>query len=318
MEHRRARASAIKPLPPLPIIVDYPSRCVAPLRRMVSALKYPNRVCGIAFMVPRTILKELLAAMNKPFPTLDSLELSCVALFSSSFLLPFLKVQPLPLQCLKFTGKAYKFSHQILSYTISSLIDLTLGLDRTSFFPFETLLLPHIQDMPLLHRLKLELQGYSCQSGTTSVPSSRMKDISLPKLNFLCFTGHVTQLERLMAHLAAPSLQELCIAPFNQYSSRFHAPHLTKFISDMGNSFSCTHLNTSREGINLFMLTHTHPPFKIVVILMTLIEWMDVVFSVTLATVEDIFLTSSLLHMTMPNTFSWCRFFAHFHSAKTL
>jgi len=121
-----------------------------------------------------------------------------------------------------------------------------------------------------------------------------------------------------MAHLAAPSLQELCIAPFDQYSSRFHAPHLTKFISDMGNSFSCAHLNASREGINLFMLTHTHPPFKIVVILMTLIERMDVVSSATLATVEDIFLTSSLLLMTVPNTFSWCRFFAHFHSAKTL
>jgi len=194
-EHRRARASAIKPLPPLPIIVDYQSGCVAPLRRMVSALKYPDRVCRIAFMVPRTIPKELLAAMNKPFPALDSLELSCVALFSSSFLPPFLKVQPLHLQRLKFTGKAYKFSCQILSYTILSLIDLTLGLDRTSFFPFETLLLPYIQDMPLLCRLELELWGYSHQSGTTSVPSSRTKDVSLPKLNFLCFTGHVTQLE---------------------------------------------------------------------------------------------------------------------------
>jgi len=67
-EHRRARASVRKPLPPLPIIVDYQSGHVTPLRCMVSALKYPDHVCGITFMVPRTILKELLAAMNKPFP----------------------------------------------------------------------------------------------------------------------------------------------------------------------------------------------------------------------------------------------------------
>ena len=315
-EHRSASASALKRLPALPIIVDYQSGRVTPLRRMVSALKYPNRVCGIAFTVPRTIPKELLAVMNQPFPALDSLELGCVALLTSTFLPPFLKVQPLHLRRLRFTGDASKFSCHILSYTTSSLVDLTLRLDRTLFF-FETLLLPHIQSMPLLRRLKLELRGWLRPSETTSVPSSRAKDASLPKLNVLCFSGHVSQVG-LMACLVAPSLQELRIAPYNRYSSRFQVPHLTKFVSNMGNSFSCTQLYASREGINLFVLTHTHPPFKLVVIPMTLREQMGVVFSATLATVEDVFLTSSLLHIHFSNVFSWCGLFAHFHSAKTL
>jgi len=316
-EHRSVRAIAIKRLPPLPIIVDYKYGHLTAMRRMVSALAHPDRVCGIAFQAQGAIPKKLLAAMNQPFPALDSLELHCLRTQDLDLPPPFLTVQPPHLRRLKLTGATSAFSYHILSST-TSLVDITLRLVRTNISLFETHLLLRLQGMPLLRRLKLELRGGLRPSETTSVPSSRTRDVLLPKLKFLCFTGYVAQLEGLMAFLVAPSLQELRIASYGPYSSRFRASHLSKFVSNMGNSFSCAQLYASREGINLFMLTHTHPPFKIVVIPMILREQMGVVFSATLATVEDVFLMSSLLHVAVPDILSCCNFFALFQSAKTL
>src|SRR6266581_2643183 len=50
-EHRSGRAFAIRRLPPLPIVVDYRSGAwlAQTQLRMISALSYPDRVCGIAF-----------------------------------------------------------------------------------------------------------------------------------------------------------------------------------------------------------------------------------------------------------------------------
>jgi hypothetical protein len=284
---------------------------------MVSALKYPDRVCGIAFKVPRSILKELWAAMNQPFPVLDSLEVDCTALYQSDFPPPFLMVQPPHLRRLKITGDATASSCRILSHKVS-LVDLTLCLDVIFFSPFEAQFLSHLQAMPFLRHLKLELRGSYFLSGTRSRLSSMTKDVLLPMLNFLCFTGDIIQFEALMVRLAAPSLQELRISLHRPYSAMSHCPNLSKFVSNIGESFSCAQLNTSREGISLFMSTHSHPHFKIIINPVTLNEHIDAVFSASLATVEDVFLTSSFLHVTVNHVSPLCRFLAYFRNAKTL
>jgi hypothetical protein len=284
---------------------------------MVSALKYPDRVCGIAFKVPRSILKELWAAMNQPFPALDSLEVDCTALYQSDFPPPFLMVQPPHLRRLKLKGDATASSCRILSHKVS-LVDLTLCLDVIFFSPFEAQFLSHLQAMPFLRHLKLELRGSFVSSGTRWRLSSMTKDVLLPMLNFLCFTGDIIQFEALMVRLAAPSLQELRISLHRPYSAMSHCPYLSKFVSNIGPSFSCAQLNTSREGINISMLTHSHPFFKIIMNPITLKEHIDAVFSATLATVEDVFLTSSFLRVTMDHALYLRIFLAHFHGARTL
>ena len=313
-EHRSASASAIKPLPPLPIIVDYKSGRLTPLRRMVSALKYPDRVCGIAFKVPRSILKELWAAMNQPFPALDSLEVDCTALYISDFPPPILMVQSPHLRHLKLTGTTTTFSCRILSHKVS-LVDLTLCLDAIFLSPLEAQFLSHLQAMPFLRRLKLELRG-SFFSSTRWRLSSMTKDFLLPMLNFLCFTGDILQFEALMVRLEAPSLQELRISLHRPYSAMSHCPYLSKFVSNIGGSFSCAQLKTSREEMSLFMSTHSHPHFKIIVNPMTLNEHIDAVFSATLATIEDVFLTA--LYATVNHVSLLGRFLAHFRNAKIL
>lgn len=76
-EHRTRRAIAPERLPLLPIIVDYSNGAwtAKAQRRMVSALAFPDRLCGIAFRGNKTGLKKLFGTTNGTFSSLDSLEL---------------------------------------------------------------------------------------------------------------------------------------------------------------------------------------------------------------------------------------------------
>ena len=239
MWHRSVRVIVIKHFPTLPIIIDYPFGAWAATMQkcMISALAHPDCVCGITLTVPRPIPKELLAAMNQPFPSLDSLGLHFLPTLDLNFPPPFLRVQPLHLRHLILINNSNTPTSlcHILSCTIS-LVNLTLHLDRLFLLPFETQILSHLQGMPLLCHLKLGIQELHTSS-TTVDPPNRMKDVLLPKLNFLCFTGHITQLEGLMACLDAPSLQALRITLPDK--PLLLAPHLSKFLRKQGKSFSC-------------------------------------------------------------------------------
>ena len=321
MGHRDVTAIAIKHLLPLPITVDYPLGAWTTTMQecMVSALAHPDRVCGIAFEAQGAIPKELLAAMNQPFPALDSLELRCLPTLDLNLPPPFLTVQPPHLRRLGLSSITPTSLCHILSCTMS-LVDLTLRLDRLFLSPSETQILSHIQGMPLLRRLKLEIREWSHRSDTRLHPPSRTKDVLLPKLNFVCFTGHVTQLEGLMACLEAPSLQALRIT-LPDTSPLLLAPRLSKFLRNRGKSFSCAQIHASTEGINLFMVTPTHPPFKFIVNASTSLEQLGHVFSATLARVQVVFLTSPFIPMSVPPLaahFRWCTFFTAFCNAKTL
>jgi hypothetical protein len=303
----------------MPIIVDYQYGVwTAEMQKdMVSALAHPDRVCGIAFHARGAIPKEISAVMDQPFPSLDSLELHCLPTLDLNFPPPFLTVNPPYLRRLKLTGDASTSSCHILSCTVISLIDLTLHLDRLFFSPVETQLLSHLQGMPLLSRLHLTIRELF---PPRSNPPSGRKDILLPKLNFLCFTGHIAQLDVLMAYLAAPSLQALRI-DLPDTSPLLLAPHLSKFLRKRSPSISCAQINASREGIKLFMVTPTHPPFKFIVNAETSLEQLGHVFSVTLARVKVVFLTPPFIPMSMPRLaahFRWRTFFPSFHNAKTL
>ena len=329
-ENKSVTGIATKRLPPLPIIVSYQSGCWTALiqKRMVSALSSPDRVCGIAFDVPtRVIPKELLPALNQPFPSLDSLDFNCAGLHDRDIPPPFLTVQPPHLRRLKLANDASEFSCHILSCA-TSLVDLTLSLDRIFNSPVETQLLSHLQDMPLLRRLKLELWGPLLPSDITPIrlhSPTRPKAVSLPNLNFLSFTGHITQLEALMSCLAAPSLQGLRIALGATRSGEglLLAPQLSNFILNIAKPFSQSRaqLNTSSEGITFFMLTRAHPPFKLILNPPTSLEQLGHVFHATFARVKDVFITSPFSPMTVPPLaphIRWREFLRAFKTAKTL
>ena len=158
-EHRSGRAIAIRRLPTLPIVVDYRSGAwlAQTQLRMISALAYPDRVCGIAFNMCHRQSKhssKLLAAMNQPFPALTSLELHCPCFEQLPSPPPFLTAQTPHLRSLKFTGDVTEF-FRVLPYT-TSLADLTVCLNSSIFRSLDTQLLVRLQGLSSLRHLKVE------------------------------------------------------------------------------------------------------------------------------------------------------------------
>ena len=231
-EHRSGRATAIRHLPPLPIHVDYRSGVFLAKTqiRMISALAHPDRVCGIAFKTESKHLSKLLAAMNQPFPALESLELHCSHSLELLSPPPFLTAPTPHLRSLKFIGHTDGL-YRVLPYT-TSLVDLTLGLHTTIFFsPSDTQLLFHLQGLSSLRRLKVK-------AGHGEVPDhpGERKDVLLPTLTSFSFAGHMDLLETLMAGLTAPSLQELHISVYD-FPTIPSPSNLTSFIRNSGRQF---------------------------------------------------------------------------------
>ena len=259
--------------------------------------------------------------MNQPFPALERLELrvrdeDCRV---SNFQPPFLSAQTPHLRHLKFTGQTSLLLSRMLSRA-TSVTDLTLNLDKVFFDPHGAPLLSHLQDMPFLHRLELEINNYGVALG-------EKKDVLLSKLTSFCFAGTVTQLDALTAGLAAPSLMELRIARLPYSSSSLSPPgttRLSRVIRTVGKRFFSARLDSSREGINLSMRTDSNtdndPPFRIVASSMPSIDLMSYLFSAPLATIQDVFLASPFQPQLGAHSswVSWRAFFALFHNAKIL
>jgi len=322
-KHRSGRATLIRHLPPLLILVNYRSGAwfAKTQIRMISALAYPDRVYGIAFNMyyrQSKHLWKLLAAMDQPFPALESLELCCWGSLEHYSPPPFLSAKVLHLQSLEFISHVPQLCH-VLPYA-TSLVDLTLGLHTTIFSPRDTQLLVHLQGLSSLHRLKVE----AWDGELPDHPGGR-EDVLLSMLTSLSFAGPVDLLEAFMAGLAVPSLQELRISVFG---TRVIPPptHLTSFICNSGRKLFSTQINAPGHGINLVISTHSHStvnlPFKIIASGMRLILLMGNLFSEPLATIEDVFLALPFclesLISPIQDTFDSCTFFVPFRDAKIL
>ena len=201
---------------------------------------------------------------------------------------------------------------------MTSLVDLAVRLDRLFFSPVETQHLSYLQDMPLLGLLHLTIQE---RFPPRSNPPSERKDIFLPELNFLCFTGHIAQLNVLMAYLAEAF--RIDFPDTSHAPPLLLAPHLSKFLWKGSPSFSCAQINAAGEGIKLFMVTPTRPPFKFIVKAENSLEQLGHVFSVTLSRVKVVFFmppfTPCSCHALRHITAGACFFRpSTFHKAETL
>ncbi|KAI9449944.1 hypothetical protein F5148DRAFT_1245257 [Russula earlei] len=308
-QHRTRRALEMKNLPPLPIIVDYGDGAwtVNSENRMVSALAYPNRVCGIVFRGRERGLKRLLAAMNRPFPALESLELNFQAARGLNLLTLFLGVDfPPPffrthlshIRRLTFTGRVTTFLSQMLSYT-KSLVDLTMTVDRVSL-PGGKPLLAHLQDMPFLRHLEVAVRpSFSSMPSTNfpSPPGGTRTAFLLSKLTRFRFIGQTARADEFVAGLSTPSLQDLYVS-LRHDTPTLPVSHLSAFIQDTGILFFAAQLEISQASLSISMLAHSHPTedpaFRVAVTKTSSITQIGGALSSMLTTVEDVFVTPSL------------------------
>jgi hypothetical protein len=289
----------------------------------MAALQHPDRVCRIAISLPKTrssYNKKLLAAMDRPFLALESLELRCEGIRELNFKLPFLSAQTPHLRRLKFTGYTSALLSHILSRT-TFVVDLALNLDGVFFDPLGTHILSHLQDMPSLRHLELEMWDYLVGSGEKT-------DVLLSKLTSFHFKGSISQLEALTAGLSAPSLMEFRIARSSSPQPPFSlavspTTHLSRFIHTVAKRFFSAQLNTPSGGIVFSMRTDPHsddsPPFRIIASseAFASIYPMNYMFYIPLATVQDVFLASPFQPKSDKYD-SWRMFFTLLHNAKIL
>ena len=288
---------------------------------MISALAYPDRVCGFTFntYIPQTKhSSKLLAAMDQSFPALESLEIYCLG----SKPPPFLTGQVPRLRRLKYEGFITDF-YRILPYT-TSLVDLSFGLHMFTSWPLETHLLVHLQGLSSLRRLEVEMK-YTPRD----TPPRKRGEVLLPNLTFFSFTGALSVLDALITDLVAPSLRELRISIL----SRACAPpptltptHLISFIRNAGRQFFSARFDISKKAMNI--ITSTHPsstdniPFRITASGVRSIPLMSHLLSEVLATVEDVLLSSPFDLKSLTSPFEGpvhCHtFFTSFHSAKII
>ena len=334
-EHRARRVIAIATahLPHLLIIVDFSDGVwtVEAQNRMVSALAYPDRVCGIAFRGRSGSFRKLLEAMNVPFPALERLELDFTDPRGSDLerLSPTLKYPPpflwdntLSLRHLTYIGRADLLLFKILSHT-KSLVEINMCVDEVRFLRQRSAFLACLQNIPCLRCLRVEM--FSRPVSDPSPHEEGRDVVVLSKLTSLRIIGLSTPVDTIIAELAAPSLQEFHVS-LNLRSSTLSIPYLSKFIRDAGTRFLAAQLKLLKGGLTISMLTHAHfiddPPFNITASGSYSIAQIGVELSAMASTVEDISFTSPVTSPTtgsiLGDLASWREFFMHFCNIKIL
>ncbi|KAI0249090.1 hypothetical protein BJV78DRAFT_1230259 [Lactifluus subvellereus] len=200
--------------------------------------------------------------MNYSFPALESFELFAagepgIGVSPARFEFPagMLMGSAASLQRLDLKNVFLNSLSQLLSSTIG-LVDLTLHIDTVSLSPAVSLL-AHLQRMSCLRSLELQAQKSHPYTADGLETSTQRGDIvALSKLTRFYFDGSRQCLEAVAAGLSAPFLQDLKIH-LNEDPVK-SLPHLSRFIRDVEGQFFAAQVKSSREYLEISVLTHSH------------------------------------------------------------
>jgi hypothetical protein len=315
---RSSRVVMLKNLPPFPILVDY--RTSSWTRKeedlALAALRPRSRVRGIALRRPYMDTAKLFRALSRPFPELESVDISPPVGHELQILPTNFLQGPVPcLRQLTIQEVVPGCLSPLLSFT-TGLVELTLTLNTVYSSLPEASFLPNLQRMSCLRRLKLNLNYWQANYNSNSpVPASAEVVVPLPKLTHLIFRGNRTYLEALIVGLVAPSLQHLDAELSGRSQSAFPIPHLCKFICNSKCQFTTIrwvfsgskikfHAGTSSESID-------DKPFRIIIPKPVSLEQMGQELSGPFSTVEKLIITTSGGSRGPRKAYQWRRFFYH-------
>ncbi|KAF8488926.1 hypothetical protein F5888DRAFT_1809251 [Russula emetica] len=320
-ESTPTRAALLKSqsLSQLPILVDY-SRIVwnaGAQTRLISALRYPNRVLRIAINGSRKNFDKICKALDLPFPALVSLELHNMEgdvdvepiLRASSLMTSITSLQHLRLANVRLSSLL-----PLLSVTRALLI-LDLTVDTLFWQPGGASLLTHLQHIPHLRELQVSTQS------TLYTRKPPITTVSLAELSHFHFSGRCTEIEWFVAGLTTPPLQELHISVV-EFFRTLHIPHLSKFIHVAGIIFSAARLSflgSSNLATSMFA-----PPYSTRTVTFTTPSnaHLGSALSPMLATITDVFLcipTPLAFHgPLLRDLVHWRKFFEELRKVKVL
>ena len=295
------RAAVLRGLPHLPIVVDYlrVSWTVGRLgseNRLISALRYPDRVNKIAMKITFSNRNTIARAIDCAFPTLATLELHNTGTPGFWFPPTFLMTSTKSLQRLQIPGATLISLPPLLTAT-TALVDLTLGID-TIFSPLQGMsLLALLQNLSRLRHLDVSVRQLYAPHTRAIPPVKTNGTVSLAELTYFRFKGNATEVEELVVGLATPSLQKLYVTLYC-LNSAFHVPNLLAIIRNMGTLFNAAQIKVPMRGAYIIsLLTHSHfiddLPFNVFVDGQSAIAQVGSELSAMLATVEDLFIAFS-------------------------
>jgi hypothetical protein len=220
--------------PPLPIVImDYGR--LTPMDNIIVALEQNDRVCQIDLLeLTNSQWKEVLAAMQQPFPALTNLEIwgrkykllehEMPAVVPESFLggsAP--RLQRLRLDRVPFPG----LPKLLLSAT--GLVSLDIwGIPHSGYFSPEAMV-RSLSTMTRLEGLALEFESPLSRPVRESRRPRPPTRSALPALTYFQFRGVSEYLEDLVARVDAPLLDGLHISFFHQLI--FDTPQLAQFLA---------------------------------------------------------------------------------------
>jgi hypothetical protein len=219
--------------PPLPIVIRQYGHPMCGMHNVIAALKHNYHVCEIElWRIPSSLLEQVLASMQMPFPALTNLRLGSKdeTEDETAPVVPdwFLggsapRLRHLSLRSIHIP----EFPKLLLSAT--DLVDLSLrDIPHSGYIPPETM----VACLSTLTRLKtLIIEFKSPQSRPD--PEHRRPPPStltvLPALTDFKFKGVSEYLEDFVARIDAPLLHSLAITVFHQLL--FETPHISQFLS---------------------------------------------------------------------------------------
>ena len=214
--------------PPLPIVIRQYGHPMCGMHNVIAALKHNYRVCEIElWRIPSSLLEQVLASMQMPFPGLTNLKLGSKegAPVAPDWFLggSAPRLRHLSLRSIHIP----ELPKLLLSAT--DLVDLSLRDIPHSGYISPEEIVACLSPLTQLKRLILEFESPQSRPDPEHRHPPPLTRAVLPALTYFKFKGVSEYLEDLVARIDTPLLHSLAITLFHQLI--FDTPHISQFLS---------------------------------------------------------------------------------------
>ena len=219
--------------PPLPLIVEFPyhhSMSTHLQENMLLVLEDPDRVCSIYINVRSWVDTGLFLALDRAFPSLETLSLSSQG--SNGSMLPESFVAP-HLRAIHLKNVSISMVSLLLTNATANLVSLCLEqISDSTYLPPERLV-EHVSNIPQLENLSIGFSFFFHSTLSNLEGHPRITRVMLPNLWRLIFNGTSVYLEAILALISTPLLQCFHVTYFPRPA--LHLQNLSEFLGTIQN-----------------------------------------------------------------------------------
>ena len=213
--------------PPLPIVIRQYGHPMCGMHNVIAALKHNYHVCEIElWRIPSSLLEQVLASMQMPFPALTNLRLGSKD--ETAPVVPewFLGGSATHLRHLSLRSICIPELPKLL-LSATDLVDLSLrDIPHSGYVPPETMV-ACLSNLTRLKTLIIEFKSPQSRPSPEHRCPPPLTPTLFPALTDFKFKGVSEYLEDLVARINTPLLHSLTITLFHQLM--YETPHISQF-----------------------------------------------------------------------------------------